>query len=79
MFAKITLFKFALVPLAAVTLLAQVVSASPAADIQLRADDDPHFFWPPESCRTGIETLPDIIQPDTNAAWRVRQVQEVKW
>ncbi len=85
MFTKTTLFKFALVPLAAVTLLAQVVSASPDAALQPRQDDDPSgdlFLQLPSSninCRTGRRRLPKITRPNRDTEWRVGDVQTVRW
>ncbi len=84
MFTKATLFKFALVPLAAVTLLTQVVSAGPDAAIQPRAFDDPsgdHFFFsPPEFCRMGIDTLPSITAPINGTTWTgTPRIQTVSW
>ena len=77
------LLKFALILFVAVTLLAQVASASasPAA-LQLRQDDDDSAEnWPPpdRDCVPDRRRLPKIIQPNRRTVWGVGDWQRVRW
>ncbi|KAI1792603.1 hypothetical protein LXA43DRAFT_328785 [Ganoderma leucocontextum] len=84
MFTKSALVKFVLAPLAAVTLLAQVASASPTA-LQRRQDDGfapDSYHWPPgddRDCRPDRNRLPNIIKPNRNTVWRIGDKQQVVW
>ena len=84
MFNRTTLVKFVLAPPAAMTLLAQVTSASPTA-LQARNDGGfapDNYHWPPgddRDCLPDCDRLPKIIKPDCDTVWRVGDRQQVVW
>ncbi|PIL36387.1 hypothetical protein GSI_00075 [Ganoderma sinense ZZ0214-1] len=86
MFPKTALIKFALVPLAAVTLLAPVASASPGVALQERQDGDApseRYYWPPPpetDCEPNRRHMPRISTLlDKDTVWRAGEWEKVRW
>ncbi|PIL36498.1 hypothetical protein GSI_00187 [Ganoderma sinense ZZ0214-1] len=85
MFTKTTLFKFALVPLAAATVLSDSASATPATQLEVRGDaPDPSGGgkWSNKAnceCAWDKDHVPEIVKPCKETVWRVGERQKVVW
>lgn len=82
MFTKTTLFKAALVPLAAATVLSHCASATPDPT-QLEVRDDGN--WPNKTksveceCAWDKDHMPKIVKPCKDTVWHVGERRKVVW